>query len=163
MYTSTIRVGSGKIEIFLNKWILIGVVFGGGVVLFRFFRIRSQKRLHEHIVSHSVLSDEAFLSSLKIIPDQYFIGLGIRNAAAKVLQVPSETIYASDSIKYLQKLGFEISSFILELESMLSIDINYEVFANKMMEKETTELTTLGDLVHFFVTHPEFITVSRGC
>lgn len=109
-----------------------------------------------------MLSDEEFLAALKVTPKQYGMCLAIHDAAARILKIPARTLYASDSMDCLRKLGFDISSFILELESVLSIDIDYDAFSKIISDKEFVDPVTFADLIHFFVGHLKFITVSTG-
>jgi hypothetical protein len=122
--------------------------------------LSKKKRIRNHLETHSVLSDEDFLAALKVAPEQYDICLAIRNTAAEFLEVPPGTLYPSDSMDYLNKLGFDISSFILELEPALSIDIDYEAFARIVSDREFVDPSAFADLIRFFKDHLDSFTAS---
>jgi len=145
---------------FLNKWFLILLPCFGAVVFVIILRLLNKRHIRNHLKSHSMLSDKEFLAALKVTSKQYGTCLAIRDAAARILKIPNGTLYVSDSMGYLNKMGFDISSFILELESVLSIDIDYDAFYKIISDKKFAEPVTFVDLIHFFVVHLKFFTVA---
>ena len=146
-----------------NVWIFVLMSCAGTVfVIFVIARqLLIKKRIRDYLTSHSILSDKDFLAGLRVTSKQYDMCLAARKAAAKILEVPSETLYPQDSIDYLSKLGFDISSFILELESVLSIDVDYEAFARITSEKKIINPDKFSDLIHLFLDHSEFIAATN--
>ena len=102
-----------------------------------------------------MLADKDFLETIKVAQEQQALALATRNAVAAVTQVPPETLHPSDTMKYIKSLGFDFSSFIIELESFLSTDVNYEAFwAAIVSNKDFVEPTTLGGLTRYLLSHP---------
>jgi len=101
-----------------------------------------------------MLADKDFLQALKVAREQQALALATRNAVAAVTKVPPETLHPSDTMTYIKSLGFDFSSFIIELESFLSINVDYEAFwAAIVSNKDFVEPTTLGELTRYFLSH----------
>ena len=147
-----------------NVWIFVLISCAGAVfVIFVITkRLLIKKRIRNYLTTHSISPDKDFLAGLKVTSKQYDMCLAIRRVAAKTLEVPSETLYPSDSMDYLEKLGFDIHSFILELESVLSLDIDHEAFAEFVCDKGFVNPATFADFVHLFLDHPEFIAATNN-
>lgn len=148
---------------FSNKWFLIllpcFVAVSFGIIL----RLLNKKRVRNHLQSHSKMADDDFLKDLEITQEQQALAVATRNAIAAVIEVPSETLHPSDTMKYMKSLGFDFSSFIIELESFASINMDYEAFWEATVSnKDFVEPTTLGDLTRYFLSNLESFSVTSG-
>ena len=145
----------------MDKWPLILLPGLVAVVVVIILRFRNKKHIRTHIESHSVLTDEDFLEALKVAREQQPLAVATRNAAAAVTKVPPETLHPSDTMTYMKSLGFDISSFIIELESFASINVDYESFwAATVSNRDFVEPTTLSDLTHYFLSNLESFATS---
>ncbi|MHC4155985.1 MAG: hypothetical protein ACYST6_13820 [Planctomycetota bacterium] len=147
--------------LFFNKWLLILLLGLVAVVFVIILRLLNKKHIRNPIESHSVLTDKDFLEALKVAPEQKALAVATRNAVAAVTKVPPETLHPSDTMTHIKSLGFDFSSFIIELESFASINVDYEAFwAATVSNKDFVEPTTLGDLTRYFLSNLESIAIS---
>jgi acyl carrier protein len=110
---------------FPYAWVPLGLAFVSfGMVVWRYLRLRRLRR--RHVMANSPLSDEEFIKALGMAGADSEGARRVRHAIARVMRVPSDTVYPSDELGHIARFGFDgldIMDLAFQINRALEIEI----------------------------------------
>jgi hypothetical protein len=83
----------------------------------RIRRVRAQ-----HLASHPPRTDDEYCRESGVAPEDASFALDVRSGFARLMGIPSNTVYPSDTLEYAVSFGWDNSCF-LEVEMVLGLEL----------------------------------------
>ena len=96
-------------------WVLGACVVAGLVVCIVLWVRKSRRRQAEHKQTHPPMSAEEFLAGVGIRPEYAAAALIVRKAVGRVLHVPTETVYPSETLAYVDTFSATGDECLIDL------------------------------------------------
>ncbi len=126
-----------------------------------FLRQREESRRKGFLRTRAQMSDTDFLAALKVGPEYHAKCLAARQATAKIIKVPRESVHASEPLQNLIEIGFTLGDFFLTVEDELSGEIDIDTIGKVVAESIDVNVSSFADFIKYFLEHPEFIRNKR--
>ena len=127
------------------------------LLLVLFLRLREKSGRKVFLKTRAQMSDADFLAALNVGPEHHARCLAVRQAVAKIIEVPPESVHASEPLPNFMKLGFTLVDFFLTIEDELSAEIDVDTICEVVVGSVDVDVSSFADFIRFFLDHPEFI------
>jgi len=126
------------------------------VLILLSLRVREKARRKAFLTTRTQISDSEFPADLDVASEHRAKCLAARRALAKLIQVPPACVHASGPLQNLIKLGFTLGDFFLKVEDELSAESDIDAICGAVQDSPGVHISSFGDLIVFFLGHPEF-------